>query len=273
MFIEINDDEPDSFNACHMPALEENEARNCLILGLMAEPPSDPTFPVRRWTIVGEPGACAIQTARDRPVILGELNEAQCHMLAEFVGDCPGVVGPDESAQWFVERARRLGMAFKEAIPLRIHALSTAPVFPGCQGAARIATLADADLCFEWLVAFGNEAVPDDPKPARERLEKRLQDGAYVLWEVDGKTVAMAGGARRTRSTGAIAPVYTAPEFRGKGYGAAVTAAKAERIFAEGKATVCLFTDLRNPFSNRCYEKVGFKPVCDSTHYVRQAQR
>ena len=33
------------------------------------------------------------------------------------------------------------------------------------------------------------------------------------------------------------------------------------RIFAEGKTAVCLYTDLRNPASNRCCTKLGFVPA------------
>ena len=69
----------------------------------------------------------------------------------------------------------------------------------------------------------------------------------------------------------AISAVYTPPAQRGRGYAGSVTAAVAERIFAEGKAAACLYTDLRNPASNRCYAKIGFKPVCDAWHYARQA--
>jgi hypothetical protein len=28
-------------------------------------------------------------------------------------------------------------------------------------------------------------------------------------------------------------------------------------------------SDLRNPFSNRCYARIGFTPVCWSSHYPR----
>ena len=79
----------------------------------------------------------------------------------------------------------------------------------------------------------------------------------------------MAAIARRTRSAGVISVVYTAPSQRGRGYAGSVTAAVAERIFAEGKTAVCLYTDLRNPASNRCYAKIGFRPVCDAWHYPR----
>jgi hypothetical protein len=43
---------------------------------------------------------------------------------------------------------------------------------------------------------------------------------------------------------------------RGHGYAGSVTAAVVERIFAEGKTAACLYTDLRNPSSNRCYGKM-----------------
>jgi len=43
-------------------------------------------------------------------------------------------------------------------------------------------------------------------------------------------------------------------------------------ILDAGKTSVCLYTDLRNPYSNRCYAKIGFKPHCDSWHYLRTAR-
>jgi len=79
----------------------------------------------------------------------------------------------------------------------------------------------------------------------------------------------MAAIARRTRNAAAIAPVYTPPALRSKGYGGSVTAAAVEQAFAEGKTIACLYTDLRNPASNRCYARIGFRPVCDAWVYRR----
>jgi predicted GNAT family acetyltransferase len=79
----------------------------------------------------------------------------------------------------------------------------------------------------------------------------------------------MAGIVRRTRNAAAIAGVYTPPALRGHGYAACVTAAVVDTIFNEGKSTACLYTDLRNLNSNRCYAKIGFTPVCLSWHYLR----
>ena len=74
----------------------------------------------------------------------------------------------------------------------------------------------------------------------------------------------MDGIVRRTRRGAAIAGVYTPPALRNRGYAAAVTAATVDSVFAEGKTLACLYSNLRNPASNRCYAKIGFKPVCRS---------
>jgi predicted GNAT family acetyltransferase len=121
----------------------------------------------------------------------------------------------------------------------------------------------------EWSIAFAREAVPHDPPPSRERLEQVVGEGRHQFWIVDGEPVSMAGIVRRTRHAAAIAGVYTPPALRGRGYAGSVTAAVVEHAFAEGKTTACLYTDLRNPYSNRCYAKIGFRPVCLSWHYVR----
>jgi predicted GNAT family acetyltransferase len=94
-------------------------------------------------------------------------------------------------------------------------------------------------------------------------------ESRHFFWTVEDEPVSMAGIVRRTRHAAAIASVYTPPELRGRGYAGSVTAAVVERVFAEGKSIGCLYTDLRNPFSNRCYAKIGFKPVCCSWHYPR----
>ena len=50
---------------------------------------------------------------------------------------------------------------------------------------------------------------------------------------------------------------------------AALKAAGVERIYAEGRKAACLYADLRNPDSIRCYTKIGFMPVCKSLHFRR----
>ena len=106
--------------------------------------------------------------------------------------------------------------------------------------------------------------------PSRQRLETLAREGSHVFWIINGQPVSLAAIVRRTRNAAAIAAVYTPPALRGNGYAGSVTAAVVELALAEGKTIACLYTDLRNPYSNRCYAKIGFMPVCDSCLIPRE---
>lgn len=257
------------FCSLHVPALERNEVRHNVMLAVLGGSVDRQSSDVMTWSL-GSPGQCAIMSP-GRPILLAEINEAQCRSLAEQTAelDYAGVVGPDQTAPWFARRAAELGVKFLEPIPQRIHSLTGKPKYPGCPGYARRVTADDADLLADWIAGFIREATPHDPVPPRERLRKLAWEGRHVFWIVDEQPVSMAAIVRRTRKAAAIAVVYTPPALRGRGYGGSVTAAVVEQAFAEGKTMACLYTDLRNPYSNRCYANIGFKPVCDSCHIPR----
>jgi GNAT superfamily N-acetyltransferase len=261
--VEIKD-----FAQYHAPVLETNEARHNLILAILARAVSDPAHAIRAWSF-GAAGACAAQNS-GWPIVLGELDEQQCYALVEQARDIdfPGVVGPDQTAGWFADCAGELGISFAEPIPQQIQAIRSSPHYPGAPGVSRPVTPSDTALVAKWLLAFSQEATPHDPTPNREKLEKAASNGQYLFWIVKNEPVSIAGIVRRTKHGAAIADVYTPPGLRGRGYAGSVTAALVERIYTEGKLFVCLYADLRNPFSNRCYAKVGFTPVCASWHYV-----
>jgi len=259
------------FAALHVPALEADEARFILLAGLTSAE-KDAPLGLRLWSL-GAPGHCAMQWP-EWAILLGDLDRAECQQLAEatIAVGAPGVLGADETAHWFVEHAIARGAEFEAPIPQRIHVLSDPPRYPRALGSARAVRAADAPLLLEWLVAFHKEAVPHDPPPDPAHVERAVGEGRYLIWTVDDVPVAMAAIARRLRRTGAVSSVYTPPRQRGRGYAGSVTAAVADKLFAEGKTTVCLYTDLRNPMSNRCYAKIGFRPHCDSWHYLRRAR-
>jgi RimJ/RimL family protein N-acetyltransferase len=254
----------------HRPALERDEVRHNLMLGLLARLLDTAQPDCRLWTL-GAPGVCAIQTTPRHSIILGELDAAQCHAFAEQTldFDYPGVVGADGIAPVFVERAVERSVKFAEPIPELIQALRKRPSYPHIGAAARLVGSDDAALFADWLMAFFREAVPHEAVPPRDYLETTAAAGNYHFWTVDGEPVVMAGIVRRTRHAAAIAGVYTPPALRNRGYGGAATAAAAEAVFAEGRTVACLYADLRNPASNRCYAKIGFKPVCRAWHYLR----
>ncbi|MEA2929947.1 MAG: hypothetical protein QOG38_2375, partial [Hyphomicrobiales bacterium] len=128
---------PRDFVDRHRPALERDEVRHNVLIAILNQLAANETTDMRRWTL-GEPGACAAQTP-PYPIALGELTRAQCHALADQTCelDYPGLVGPDLTTAWFVERATALGIAFGEPVPQKIHALRAAPRYPGAPGSAR----------------------------------------------------------------------------------------------------------------------------------------
>jgi ribosomal protein S18 acetylase RimI-like enzyme len=261
--------QPREFASYHLPALERDEIRHNLIVAVLGRLAGE-NPPELQWWSLGEPGQCAIK-APGYPIVLGDVNAAQCRALAEKTCslDYPAVVGADETARWFVERATELGLTFLEPIPQQIQVLCNKPVHPGVPGHARTIVATDTPLFSDWTVAFRHEAVPHDPIPSPEQLAQSAASGRFQFWIVDGEPVSMAGIMRRTPHAAAIAGVYTPPRLRGRGYAGSVTAAVVDAIFAEGRSTACLYVDLRNPYSSRCYAKIGFTPVCRSSYYPR----
>jgi RimJ/RimL family protein N-acetyltransferase len=259
------------FAAFHLPAFAGDEIRFNIQIAIITAAVAESAPNFLHWTL-GAPGECATKSA-GYSILLGRLGRDQCQDLAQAVAglDYPGVVGADDRAHWFAERAAALGVKFHDAIPQRLHVLSEKPRYPGANGFPREATSADATLLFEWMSAFHREAVPHDPPPEQSRIEKLAASGRCYLWIADGHPVSMAAISRRLPSTAAIAPVYTPPEHRARGYAGSITAAVVDRAFAEGKRTVCLYTNLRNPGANRCYAKIGFRRYCDSWHYLRDS--
>jgi RimJ/RimL family protein N-acetyltransferase len=115
------------------------------------------------------------------------------------------------------------------------------------------------------LYALGELRAPDPPPPGRARLghegdaEERLW-----LWEDEGgAVVSLAARTAPAVGVGRVAPVYTPPEQRRRGYGAAITAAVTADALDRGADHVVLFTDLANPTSNAIYQRIGFAPVSD----------
>jgi RimJ/RimL family protein N-acetyltransferase len=259
----------EEFAQFHLPALELDEVRFNVHIPVIEQ--ARKSFPqgFRYWTL-GGPGRCATQSP-GRPILLGAPDRDACRELARLTKDegYPGVMGSGGTADWFIEEAKLFGIRFGKIIAQRIHALTELPQYPGSEGSSRAVAEGDAERLLEWLQEFHREAIPHDPKPEREKMGRAIAGGDYFFWTVNGEPVSMAAIVRRTKSAAAIGAVYTPPAYRGRGYAGSITAALSERVFAGGKRIACLYTDLNNPYSNRCYAKVGFKPHCDSLLYLR----
>jgi predicted GNAT family acetyltransferase len=144
---------------------------------------------------------------------------------------------------------------------MRLYRLGTlAP--PAVPGAGRPAHMSELDLGARWLSAFQVDASvhETDTEPmARDRIA----EGRLWLWEHDGQVVSLAASTVPAAGVSRIAPVYTPPEHRRRGYGAAVTAACSADALARGADHIVLFTDLANPTSNSIYQRIGYRPIGD----------
>lgn len=151
----------------------------------------------------------------------------------------------------------------------RLYRLGTLrPPSPAPEGRARVATRADRALLVAWVRAFA-AATGQSKSSAEWLVDEGTERGSLTLWECDGAPVALAGRSRMLAGTVRVTSVYTPPEFRGRGYAAAVTAEASRAALAEGAAKVLLFTDLANPTSNGVYLRVGYEPVADRVQLRR----
>ncbi|MFD7657307.1 GNAT family N-acetyltransferase [Actinosynnema sp. NPDC059797] len=189
--------------------------------------------------------------------------------------ELPGVNGPRDAVEAFVVAwAARTGCGAREVMSLRLHQLGElAP--PDVPGTARMATEEDVDLLAAWYSEFRVEATEQvrdegvDEQSARYVRTTLAAGYGHVLWcDGDGAPVSWASTSAPASAMSRIGPVFTPPEHRRHGYGAAVTAACATWARENGAEHVVLYTDLSNPTSNSVYQRIGFRPVVDSAEFA-----
>jgi predicted GNAT family acetyltransferase len=108
--------------------------------------------------------------------------------------------------------------------------------------------------------------VPDSPERVRALLPRRVLRGENRIWDHDGR-VAFAGFSDAAPDFARIAPVYTPPECRGRGYATSLVARMSSELLARGKQWLFLTTDIANPTSNAIYARIGFRAENDDWHF------
>jgi uncharacterized protein len=151
----------------------------------------------------------------------------------------------------------------------RLHRLDEIVFWPQVPG--RMAPAADGHLplLVSWMDAFQREALGKiAPVNPADGINNRMAGppevaGMRVWLDEAGEPVAMAGYGGPTGTSMRIGPVYTPPNRRGFGYATALTAHLTQELLDRGLKSVILFTDVANPQSNRIYQRIGYRPVCD----------
>lgn len=229
----------------------------------------DPRFGWWRATEGGPVEAAFVYTPPSQP-LLGPMPDRAARELALALrltgADPTGVKGVDGSAQAFA-RTWTDGAPRTWAVAFRLRLLrlagpdELAPPRPAPPGTVRRATPGDVPLAAAWMRGFmvdtGQGLGPDADFTGN--VARRVANGGLYLWEADGRPVAMAAHSPVVAGQSRVGPVYTPREWRGRGYGAAATAAATRSALTAGARQVLLFADAANPTSNALYERLGYR--------------
>lgn len=258
----------EEFLSKYLSELEKDQPRHNLMISIMNRSRENPSS-IRYWSL-GDGAACAIQVPPNY-IVLGNLNVEQCDVLAKTIRnlDFVGCIGPSETSELLANRLTGLGITHELTMPQRIHVLEQPPNYPVSEGRGRKANSNDIGLFCDWFDLFFREALPHETPFGKERMKQMFTEQPVFFWENDGYPVSMAMINRETINGVNISFVFTPQELRGRGFAGSATAYTCENAFKEGKKFCFLYTDLRNPISNRVYQKIGFRSWCDSKTYTR----
>jgi hypothetical protein len=267
--------DPDAFLAAAAPMAARGQASASFFTGWAhAMKRTPPAADERIYLATVRDGATYGVAIRrdDGPVIIGQSDAAAATAfaadLARDSAGLQGVVGALRAAEAFAQRWHELtGRTRRVRVRLRQHALTTVNDLPVAPGAPRTATAADTEWLLEGQSAFVAEVgLPDPPERMRTLLPKRVLRGEYRIWDHDGR-VAFAGFSDAAPDFARIAPVYTPPECRGRGYATSLVACMSSELLARGKRRLFLTTDIANPTSNAIYARIGFRAENDDWHF------
>jgi uncharacterized protein len=179
----------------------------------------------------------------------------------------PGVEGLVAETETFVQIWQTLtGQSYQRGVESKIYQLTQVEPVTTVKGYLRLATPDDRPLLLKWVAAFNGEIDLISDAEIERRVNVELKRQSTYLWE-DSVPVSMVGGRQFSATAARIAPVYTPPEYRRKGYATAGVAALSQQLLEQGCNCCFLFTDLANPTSNSIYQKIGYRPVCDWHEY------
>lgn len=201
----------------------------------------------------------------------GDAVEALVTDAQAFYGTTPGIMGPSAIIEEAVAIWERLsGQRGQVAMRQRIYQLDQVIPAKNVRGFMRASEAADVDQLAVWMEAFQAEALgTHDPAQAALVVDLYRQGngrGLYV-WEVDGAMVSMTGYTGETPHGIRVNSVYTPPEQRGNGYASGLVAALSQHLLDSGYQFCFLFTDRDNPTSNKIYQRIGYREVCDTEEW------
>jgi len=241
----------------------DDRANNLILSRLHAARFSDE---VRSWLVMdGDAPQLALLETPLHLVLSGGSVQGAEFLAKNLEINVTQFVGPAGVADVFVEHlTHKTGRAGLVSMEMTFYTLACVEPFNSPSGCMRTATRAELDELAPLAIAADQEmhVVQERPDPAavESTLRQAVDEGQQFVWSEGSRIRAMASYVSPFKHGGArIRGVYTLPEFRGRGYGTAITGGLAERLLRGGQAWVALFADNANPTSTGIYRRLGFQ--------------
>jgi uncharacterized protein len=180
-----------------------------------------------------------------------------------------GIVGDRETANRFAlawtaetgQKARALmdqGLYRADAVEARLEK---------SQGSWRVANKKDAPLLEEWCLLFEEETGihMSTAAEAARKIDQFIEGKEIYVWEVDGEVVSCMKKSRPSKHGITVSFVFTPSKHRRKGYARTLVAEVTEELLLEYDF-VMLYTDLKNPTSNKIYQQIGYEQIANPVH-------
>ncbi|HRW08684.1 MAG TPA: GNAT family N-acetyltransferase [Caldilineaceae bacterium] len=274
------------FLAKMRPLLEVNEAANGLLLGLALRVEGDPhafgnadpyfatvedDTDVIVAALMTPPHGVILYGARPAAdVSIPAALQAIVENLQSNGWSVPTVNGPSAISECFAQIwSTMMGLAFEPLMATRVFQLREVRHPYYSAGHLRLATKADQALATQWWRAFSQEAEHNDEVDEvqlHKSIRQKIADRHLFFWE-DGEPVSMVALTRPTAHGTGIGPVYTPPQYRGRGYASSAVAQLSQQVLDTGKEFCALFTDVANPTSNHIYQAIGYRRLVDFQVY------
>ncbi|MFC8042226.1 GNAT family N-acetyltransferase [Nocardia sp. NPDC057353] len=248
--------------------LDTDPVASCMVAARLQEYGLDARYGYGELWSRGDPGESLCFSGANLVPLRGDAAsvKAFAERALRFPRMCSSVVGRRELAlplwealagHWGPEREVRgvqplLAMAGQATIPADPEVRKVRPD--------------ELDRYLEAAIAMFIEEVGVDPRAGdggrgyRRRIAGLIESGRAWGRFSDGEVVFKAEVGALSRRTGQIQGVWVHPEHRGKGHGAAGTAAVANAVVASGR-TASLYVNDYNGAARRAYRKVGFQQI------------
>ena len=271
-------DNPKIFADSVMPILKNEEAVNSLMLGVLQAILSGNYEKNEKYMAYTEENgfiaSVVLMTLPFGPILYSSIKNDSDSMrliaddLIKSKFKIDDVVGRKNESKLFAEiYSRTINCGFKLGMNMRLYELKKVNNIILSSGLIRQAELKDTEIIADWIGQFHEETHTERGSSSLlEAAERRIKDGSAFVWE-DKKIVSMTLKTRPTNKYVSVSGVLTPKEYRRRGYATSLVYSLSKSLLESGYEGCTLFTDLSNPTSNKIYQDIGYKPICDFDKY------